>query len=191
MAQRHLQSDKPADANARRRTNDPPDVWVGAGQSSQLLPELATEAAAAGTGGVAGCDPATGIERSTLWVPADRAVIEAGRLAGESQTGVAAHARRQPAEHSTPAVRDHDRQQPWLAGVSESGTAHGGHWAQSTVGGRYHLRSVTARVHLSGGGRGWCIRDVWWDGTSAVAWTVVWLNRHWNRRSSNGSQFQA
>src|SRR5262249_59698396 len=120
--QRHLQSDKPAEANARRRTNDPRDVWVGADQPSQLLPELATEAAAAGTGGVARCDPATGIERSTLWVPADRSFTEAGRLAGESQRGVAAHAGRQPAEDSAPGGWGDGRPRNWTGGGM--GTAH-------------------------------------------------------------------
>ena len=84
--------------------------------------------------GPAGCHSATGAERSALWIPANRPMVETRRLGGQSQAGIAADAGRQSVEHPPPPFRRHHRQCPSLARLSESGAADGGQRASISCG---------------------------------------------------------
>ncbi len=154
MAEWDLRNDKTADTDARRWTDDWRDVRVVESESGQLLSELAGTGAEAGTDGVAGCDPEAGPKRSALWIPANRPVAKAGRLAGQSQASITADAGRQSVEHPTPSFRGDHRQWSFVAGLSESGSANGPERHQSAVGRRYYLHSIATGVHLFGGDSG-------------------------------------
>src|SRR5438445_247851 len=126
MAEWDLRNDKTADTDPRRRwTHDWRDVRVVDSESGQLLPELAETGAETGTDGFAGCHTAAGAKRSALWIPANRPVAQAGRLASQSQTSITADAGRQSVEYPPPSFRADHRQCSSLAGLSESGAADG------------------------------------------------------------------
>src|SRR5262245_36612712 len=109
MAKRHLRSDKTGDVDARRIKYSR-DVRIGGGEPSQLLSKLASTRTQTGRSGVTRCDPATRRQRSALWIPTNRAIVEARRMDRQSQARSADDAGGQPAEYSAAAIRGDNRQ---------------------------------------------------------------------------------
>src|ERR1017187_4812464 len=104
--------------------NHPPDVCADQSQSSGFL--SARSYLRGRVRGTARPGAARGAGVADLWQPEDRGGVASWRPVGQSQTGAAADAGRQPALFAETQVCDDDRLRPRVARISKPGGGAGG-----------------------------------------------------------------